>query len=230
MINLNRQSEPSFCDRQILINKLSQESLPQPLENMGYAKNLTAKAMKVEFIDLAPGPRVLSQNAKFSLGLRITENDALVTGIRKEIKVFAQVQGQSLLKFQRRVTLQQAPENSLCNVIVKDIKLDQIPEDASFMPEIQCRFRVEIPLPRTRKEAFSEMFRLVLSSKNARLYQDISDSEILNEIHNDHHMTPRRAVRQRVATHENDFGKNDDDTEWNFLDHDQDLLDWALGC
>ena len=118
----------------------------------------------------------------------------------------------------------------MCNVIVKDINIDQIPEDVSHMPEIQCRFRVEIPLPRTKKEAFSEVFRLVDSDEDARLYQDISDSDILNEIRTDHHMTLKRTVRQSVATNENDLRKNEDDTEWDFLDHDQELLDWALSC
>jgi hypothetical protein len=175
--------------------------------------------IKVEFIDVAPGPRVIIQKQKFSLGIRITNNDNLINGLRKQIRLFVMFKGVDYAKMQRRCTLRQTPENAECNLILRELTMDELPPCITKNPDLEIKFRVQIPLPGTKKkEALSETFHLVEDAEYAKLYYDISESEVVNEMNTTH---CAESTEQRTESHVNGW-------KWDFVEQDRQLLQWAM--
>ncbi|CRG89930.1 hypothetical protein PISL3812_06969 [Talaromyces islandicus] len=185
---------------------------------MGAGK-YSQQSLKVEFVDVTPGPRVIIYNQKFSLGLRITDKDTLLSGSRKEVRLFVLFKGVDYVKIQKRCTLRPTPENAESNLILRDMTFDELPPSITTTPDLEIQFKAQIPLPGHKtEEALSDTFRLVQDAEYARMYYDISDSDILNEMNTVHH----------VESAENNTEKDCKGWKWDFVERDRQLLRWAM--
>jgi hypothetical protein len=175
--------------------------------------------MKVEFVDVTPGPRVIIQKQKFNLGIRITDNDNLVIGLCKQVRLSVVFEGVHYAKMQRRYTLRQTPENAECNVILRELTMDELPPCITNNPDMEIKFKVQISLPGTKKiEAVSETFHLVEDAEYAKLYYDISDSEVVNEMNTAHRV---ESTEDLTESHEKGWKRD-------FVEQNRRLLQWAM--
>lgn len=175
--------------------------------------------IEIEFVDLTPGPRLIVQKQKFNLGLRITDNGNLLIGIRKEIRLFVMFKGVDYGKMQRRFILRQTAENTRCNVILRELTMNELPPCITKDPDLKLQFKVQIPLPNTKKkEAVSEIFHLVEDAEYAKMYYDISDSEVVDEMNTSHREEPTEKHTER----------DEEDWKWDFVEQDRQLLQWAM--
>lgn len=175
-------------------------------------------SMKLEFVDLVPGPRVIIQNQKFNLGLRVTIDDTMLSGPRKEVRLFIMFQGAEYAKMQKRITLRPTAKDPESNLILRNMTLDELPSSITKIPDVEIQFKVQIPLPGIKKEAISETFRLVKDEDYAKMYYDISDADILDEMNTAHHVE---------STEEN---TEDDEESWkrDFVERDLKIYRWAM--
>lgn len=179
------------------------------------AKKHSQQLVKVEFADLVPGPRIIIRNQKFNLGLRITDNDNLLNGARKEIRLFVLFQGVEYVKMQKRCTLRPTPENAKSNLILRDLTFNELPPSITTPPELELRFKVQVPLPGHKTvDGLSETFRLVQDAEYAKMYYDISDSDVLDEMNTSHHVEHTES--------DGEGWKSD------FMERDCQLLRWAM--
>lgn len=168
----------------------------------------------IEFVDLTPGPRVIVQKQKFNLGLRITDNGNLITGLQKEIRLSVIFKGVHYAKMQRRCMLRQMGENARCNAILRELTMDELPPCITKNPDLKMQFQVQVPVADGKKrEVVSEIFHLVEDAEYAKMYHDISDSEIIEEMN---------------TVYSQEYTGKMLDWKWRLGEQDRELLQWAI--